>query len=198
MDVPNVKWSDIGGNNDVKQALKEAVEWPLKHPEAFTRMGIEPPKGVLMYAAHTAAYAAACCLTTWTALHGLGVNRYGPPGCSKTMMAKALATEGGMNFVAVKGPELFTKWVGESEKAVREVFRKARAAAPTVVFFDEVDALAGSRDSGDGGSGVTARVLSQLLHEMDGIEPLKQVRRRARTWLHALHERMGLYKCGLV
>lgn len=114
------------------------------------------------------------------------------------MMAKALATEGGMNFVAVKGPELFTKWVGESEKAVREVFRKARAAAPTVVFFDEVDALAGSRDSGDGGSGVTARVLSQLLHEMDGIEPLKQVRRRARTWVNALHERMGLYKCGLV
>jgi len=91
------------------------------------------------------------------------------------MLAKALATEGGMNFIAVKGPELYTKWVGESEKAVREVFRKARAASPTVIFFDEIDALAGSRDSGDGSSGVTARVLSQLLHEMDGIKPLRQV-----------------------
>lgn len=149
VDVPRVLWSDIGGQDDVKQALKEAVEWPLLHPEAFERMGIRPPKGVLLY---------------------------GPPGCSKTMMAKALATEGGMNFIAVKGPELFSKWVGESERAVAEVFRKARAAAPTVVFFDEIDALAGSRGGDDGGSGgVGARVLSQLLHEMDGVKPLLQV-----------------------
>ncbi|GMF18729.1 unnamed protein product [Phytophthora fragariaefolia] len=147
VDVPRVLWGDIGGQDVLKQALREAVEWPLQHPEAFTRMGIRPPKGVLLY---------------------------GPPGCSKTLAAKALATESGMNFIAIKGPELFSKWVGESEQQVREVFRKARAASPTVVFFDEIDALASTRGSG-GGSGASDRVLSQLLTELDGLEPLKRV-----------------------
>ncbi|KAG1695638.1 hypothetical protein DVH05_019377 [Phytophthora capsici] len=147
VDVPRVLWSDIGGQNALKQALREAVEWPLQHPEAFTRMGIRPPKGVLLY---------------------------GPPGCSKTLAAKALATESGMNFIAIKGPELFSKWVGESEQQVREVFRKARAASPTVVFFDEIDALASTRGAG-GSSGASDRVLSQLLTELDGLEPLKRV-----------------------
>lgn len=149
IDVPRVLWNDIGGQHMIKQQLKEAVEWPLKHPEAFIRMGIRPPKGVLLY---------------------------GPPGCSKTLTAKALATESSMNFIAIKGPELFSKWVGESEKAVQSIFRKARAAAPTVVFFDEIDAIASQRGGGDGGgSQVADRVLSQLLTELDGIEPLKQV-----------------------
>ncbi|KAJ3122680.1 spermatogenesis associated protein 5 [Nowakowskiella sp. JEL0407] len=148
IEVPKVKWTDIGGQEHVKQKLKEAIEWPLKHPEAFARFGIRPPKGILMY---------------------------GPPGCSKTLMAKALATEGGLNFLAVKGPELFSKWVGESEKAVREVFRKARAASPSIIFFDEIDALAVRRSGGDSGTSVSDRVLSQLLSEMDGIEPLVNV-----------------------
>ncbi|OWZ08471.1 ATPase [Phytophthora megakarya] len=147
VDVPRVLWSDIGGQNALKQALREAVEWPLQHPDAFTRMGIRPPKGVLLY---------------------------GPPGCSKTLAAKALATESGMNFIAIKGPELFSKWVGESEQQVREVFRKARAAAPSVVFFDEIDSLASTRGAG-GSSGASDRVLSQLLTELDGLEPLKRV-----------------------
>ncbi|KAL6072620.1 AAA+-type ATPase [Balamuthia mandrillaris] len=149
VDVPKVNWIDIGGQEDTKQKLKEAVEWPLKHPEAFQRMGIRPPKGILLY---------------------------GPPGCSKTLMAKALATESGCNFIAIKGPELFSKWVGESERAVREVFRKARAASPSIVFFDEIDAIATHRGAGDEGtSSVTDRVLSQLLNEMNGIEPLTNV-----------------------
>ncbi|KAI8583737.1 hypothetical protein K450DRAFT_268321 [Umbelopsis ramanniana AG] len=149
LEVPKVYWSDIGGQADVKSKLKESVEWPLKHPEAFARMGIRPPKGVLLY---------------------------GPPGCSKTLMAKALATEAGLNFIAVKGPELFSKWVGESERAVREVFRKARAASPSIIFFDEIDALTVKRGSdGDGGTSVADRVLSQLLNELDGIEPLVNV-----------------------
>ncbi|KAH8555568.1 P-loop containing nucleoside triphosphate hydrolase protein [Umbelopsis sp. PMI_123] len=149
LEVPKVYWSDIGGQIDVKSKLKESVEWPLKHPEAFARMGIRPPKGVLLY---------------------------GPPGCSKTLMAKALATEAGLNFIAVKGPELFSKWVGESERAVREVFRKARAASPSIIFFDEIDALTVKRGAdGDGGTSVADRVLSQLLNELDGIEPLVNV-----------------------
>ncbi|XP_058945749.2 ATPase family gene 2 protein homolog A isoform X1 [Pocillopora verrucosa] len=150
IDVPKVRWEDIGGNAVIKQKLKQAVEWPLKHPEAFQRLGIRPPKGILMY---------------------------GPPGCSKTLVARALATESGLNFLAVKGPELFSKWVGESEKAVRQVFQKARAAAPSIVFFDEIDALAARRGSGgdDGGSSVSDRVLTQLLTELDGVETLKDV-----------------------
>nr|XP_046261803.1 ATPase family protein 2 homolog isoform X2 [Scatophagus argus] len=148
VDVPKVHWSDVGGMEEVKLKLKQAVEWPLRHPEAFTRMGIQPPKGVLLY---------------------------GPPGCSKTMIAKALANESGLNFLAIKGPELLSKYVGESERAVREVFRKARAVAPSIVFFDEIDALASERGSSSGSGGVGDRVLAQLLTEMDGIEQLRDV-----------------------
>ncbi|KAM9849540.1 ATPase family gene 2 protein homolog A [Aulostomus maculatus] len=148
IDVPKVRWTDVGGMEEVKLKLKQAVEWPLTHPEAFTRMGIQPPKGVLLY---------------------------GPPGCSKTMIAKALANESGLNFLAIKGPELLSKYVGESERAVREVFRKARAVAPSIVFFDEIDALASERGSSSGSGGVGDRVLAQLLTEMDGIEQLRNV-----------------------
>ncbi|XP_054647866.1 ribosome biogenesis protein SPATA5 [Dunckerocampus dactyliophorus] len=148
IDVPKVRWADVGGMEEVKLKLKQAVEWPLRHPEAFTRMGIQPPKGVLLY---------------------------GPPGCSKTMIAKALANESGLNFLAVKGPELLSKYVGESERAVREVFRKARVVAPSVVFFDEIDALASERGSSSASGGVGDRVLAQLLTEMDGIEQLRNV-----------------------
>jgi len=142
--VPHVKWTDIGGQEDTKQRLREAVEWSIRNPEVFLRMGIKPPKGILLY---------------------------GPPGCAKTMMAKALATESGANFIAVKGPELFSKWVGDSEKAVAECFRKARAAAPCVVFFDEVDAVGAKRQ----GTGVSDRVLTQLLTELDGVGGLVNV-----------------------
>ncbi|KAJ2716842.1 AAA+-type ATPase [Coemansia spiralis] len=148
LEIPSVRWSDIGGQHETKQLLKESVEWPLRHPEAFERMGIRPPKGVLLY---------------------------GPPGCSKTLTAKALATEARLNFIAVRGPELLSKWVGESEKAVREVFRRARAAAPAIVFFDEIDALAPARGASGDGTSVGDRVLSQLLTELDGIEPLVSV-----------------------
>lgn len=148
IEVPRVRWDDIGGQRALQQQLREAVEWPLTRPEAFVRLGIRPPKGVLLY---------------------------GPPGCSKTLTAKALATESGMNFLAVKGPELLSKWVGESEQAVAQLFRKARAAAPSVVFFDEVDALASSRGGGGGSSQAADRVLTQLLTELDGVEPLQQV-----------------------
>ncbi|XP_062603692.1 ATPase family gene 2 protein homolog A-like [Saccostrea cucullata] len=148
LEIPKVNWTDIGGQEEVKLKLKQAVEWPLRHPEAFQRVGISPPRGILMY---------------------------GPPGCSKTMIAKALATESGLNFLAVKGPELFSKWVGESERAVREVFRKARAAAPSIVFFDEIDALAIERGSSSGSSNVGDRVLAQLLTEIDGVQSLRDV-----------------------
>ncbi|KAI2656675.1 hypothetical protein H4Q32_020652 [Labeo rohita] len=148
IDVPKVRWSDIGGMEEVKLALKQAVEWPLRHPEAFSRLGITPPKGVLLY---------------------------GPPGCSKTMIAKALANESQLNFLSIKGPELLSKYVGESERALREVFRKARTVAPSIVFFDEIDALAAARGSSGHAGGVADRVLAQLLTEMDGIEQLKDV-----------------------
>ncbi|PRP83878.1 spermatogenesis-associated protein 5-like [Planoprotostelium fungivorum] len=147
VEVPKVLWTDIGGYDDVKMKLREAIELPLRHPEAFKRLGVEPPKGLLLY---------------------------GPPGCSKTLMAKALATEAGLNFIAVKGPELYGKYVGQSERAVREIFRKARAASPSIIFFDEIDALAGSRDQ-EGGGGVSDRVISQLLSEMNGIEQMRNV-----------------------
>ncbi|KAI9593280.1 P-loop containing nucleoside triphosphate hydrolase protein [Syncephalis fuscata] len=147
VEVPTVRWTDIGGQEEIKQKLKESVEWPLQHPEAFLRLGIQPPKGILLY---------------------------GPPGCSKTLMAKALATESGLNFMAVKGPELFSKWVGESEKAVRDLFRRARAASPSIIFFDEIDALTVKRGA-DTTASVADRVLSQLLNELDGIEPLVNV-----------------------
>lgn len=151
VEVPNVKWSEIGGQNELKLKLKQAVEWPLKHPEVFKRMGIVPPKGVLMF---------------------------GPPGCSKTMIAKALATESNLNFLNINGPELFSKWVGDSEKAVRDIFRKARQVAPSIIFIDEIDALGGERASSSsksGGSNVQERVLTQLLTELDGVTALGNV-----------------------
>lgn len=146
IEVPNVRWSDIGGQDDLKMKLKQAVEWPLKHGESFKRLGIKPPGGVLLY---------------------------GPPGCSKTMIAKALATESGLNFISIKGPELFSKWVGESERAVRDLFTKARQVAPSVIFFDEMDAIGGERGAGE--AGVHERVLAQLLTELDGVVPLNSV-----------------------
>ncbi len=148
VEVPNIRWSDIGGLEKAKQALREAVEWPLKYPEAFRRLGIEAPRGILLY---------------------------GPPGTGKTLLAKAVATESEANFISIKGPELLSKWVGESERGVREVFRKAKMAAPCVIFFDEIDALVPRRGSGFGDAHVTERVISQLLTEMDGIEKLENV-----------------------
>lgn len=147
IEKPNVKWSHIGGLEEVKQELKEAVEWPLKRPEVFTRMGIRPPRGILLY---------------------------GAPGTGKTMLAKAVATESQANFILVKGPELLSKWVGESEKAVREVFKKARQVSPTVIFFDEVDSIAPRRGV-TGDAHVTERVVNQLLTEIDGLEALNDV-----------------------
>ncbi len=147
IEIPNVKWQDIGGLDEAKRELREVVEWPLKHKDAFTRLGIKPPKAVLLF---------------------------GPPGSGKTLLAKALASESGVNFISVKGPELISKWVGESEKAIREVFRKARMAAPSIIFFDELDAMASRRSIGST-TNVNERVISQLLTEMDGIEPLRDV-----------------------
>ena len=146
--VPDVSWDDVGGLDDAKQELKEAVEWPLKYPGKFEKFGIKPPKGTLLY---------------------------GIPGTGKTLLAKAVANESDANFIAIKGPELLSKWVGESEKGVREVFRKARQTAPTVIFFDEIDSIAGNRGDEAGDSGVTKRVVNQLLTELDGLEELDDV-----------------------
>ena len=148
VEVPTVHWDEIGGLEGVKQELKEAVEWPLKNPEIFKRLGIQPPKGILLF---------------------------GPPGCGKTLLARAVATESEANFITIKGPEIFSKWVGESEKAVREVFRKARMASPSVIFFDEIDSLVPRRGFGYSDSGVSQRVISQLLTEMDGIMALEDI-----------------------
>jgi len=148
IEVPTVHWDDIGGLDEAKQELKEAVEWPLKSPEIFKRLGIKPPKGILIY---------------------------GPPGCGKTLLARGVATESEANFITIKGPEVFSKWVGESEKAIREVFRKARMAAPAVIFFDEIDSLSPRRGAGFADSGVTERVISQLLTEMDGLITLEDI-----------------------
>jgi len=148
VEVPDVKWEDIGGLKDVKLELQEAVEWPLKYPEVFEHMDAKPPKGILLY---------------------------GPPGTGKTLLAKAVANESEANFISIKGPEVLSKWVGESERAVREVFRKAKQAAPSIIFFDEIDAIAPVRGGGYGDSHVTERVISQLLTEMDGLEELRGV-----------------------
>jgi len=148
IEVSTVHWDDIGGLDEVKQHLKEAVEWPMKNPEMFIRLGIRPPKGVLLY---------------------------GPPGCGKTLLARAVATESEANFITIKGPEVFSKWVGESEKAIREVFRKARMAAPAVIFLDEIDSITPRRGMGMSDSGVSERVISQLLTEMDGITTLQDI-----------------------
>ncbi|MEM2084079.1 MAG: CDC48 family AAA ATPase [Nitrososphaerota archaeon] len=147
LEVPNVKWEDIGGLENVKQELREAVEWPLKYPDVFKRLGIKPPRGILLY---------------------------GPPGTGKTLLAKAVATESQANFISVKGPEVLSKWVGESEKAIREIFRKARETAPCIIFFDELDSIAPRRGV-HGDSGVTDRIVNQLLTEMDGMQTLKEV-----------------------
>jgi AAA family ATPase, CDC48 subfamily len=147
VEVPEVHWDDIGGLENVKQELREVVEWPLRYPNTFKRLGIEPPRGILLF---------------------------GPPGTGKTLLAKAVATESGANFIAIRGPELLSKWVGESEKAVREVFRRARQYAPAVVFFDEIEAIASLRGS-DVETDVTERVVSQLLTEIDGITGLENV-----------------------
>ena len=141
-----ITFASIGGLTPVIQSLRESILWPLHHPDAFVRLGVKPPRGVLLY---------------------------GPPGCSKTVLARACASEAGVNFVAVKGPELLNKWVGESERGVREVFAKARMASPAIVFFDEIDALAGSRTGGgEDGAGSHEGVLTSLLNEMDGVQEL--------------------------
>ncbi|MEM1922100.1 MAG: CDC48 family AAA ATPase, partial [Desulfurococcaceae archaeon] len=147
VEVPEVHWSDIGGLEDVKQELREAIEWPMKYPDVLEKMGIESPKGILLY---------------------------GPPGCGKTLLAKAVATESGANFITIRGPEILSKWVGESEKAVRQIFRRARQVAPVVVFFDEIDSIVPMRGLHHG-SDVTDRIVNQMLTELDGIEPLRKV-----------------------
>jgi transitional endoplasmic reticulum ATPase len=146
VEIPSIKWDDIGGLDSVKQSLKEAVEWPLKNPESFKRLGIQPPKGVLLY---------------------------GPPGTGKTLLAKAVATESESNFILVKGPEMLSKWIGESEKAVRKIFKKARQTSPTVIFFDEIDSIAPKRGGSD--NHAIERVVNQLLTEIDGLEDLHNV-----------------------
>ena len=148
VESPNVKWSDIGDLEEVKQQLMESIEWPIKYPEVFEYAKTKPPKGILLY---------------------------GPPGTGKTLLAKAIATESEANFVSIKGPELLSKWVGESEKGVRETFRKAKQAAPSIIFFDEIDAITPQRGGGFGDSNVTERVISQVLTELDGLEELRNV-----------------------
>ncbi|MEM4254812.1 MAG: CDC48 family AAA ATPase [Candidatus Norongarragalinales archaeon] len=148
IEVPNVKWEQIGGLKEVKEELKEAVELPLKKPEAFTRVGIRPVRGILLF---------------------------GPPGTGKTLLAKAVATESEANFIAIRGSELLSKWVGESEKGLREIFRKARMAAPTIIFFDEIDAIAPARGGENEGTHVTERMVNTLLAEMDGIQNMKDI-----------------------
>jgi transitional endoplasmic reticulum ATPase len=148
VEVPNVGWDDVGGLDDVKRELIEAVEWPLKHAEIFATAGIKPPRGILLS---------------------------GVPGCGKTLLAKAVASQTQVNFISVKGPSLLSKYVGESERGVREVFRKAKQAAPCIIFFDEIDALVPARGSGGNDSGATERVIGQFLAEMDGVEELNGV-----------------------
>ena len=147
IEIPNVRWEDVGGLENVKQELREAVELPIKNPEKFKKLGIRPPKGILLY---------------------------GPPGTGKTLLAKAVATESEMNFISIKGPEVLSKWVGESEKAIREVFRKAKQSSPAIVFLDEIDSIAPRRGSYTD-SGVTERIVNQLLTSMDGLENMEGV-----------------------
>jgi transitional endoplasmic reticulum ATPase len=148
VEIPRVTWDQVGGLEEAKQALREAVEMPLKSPEAFARMGIAPPRGILLY---------------------------GPPGTGKTLLAKAVANESQANFISIKGPEVMSKWVGESEKAVRAIFKKAKQVAPSIVFLDEIDAIAPMRGSGAGDSGATERVVNQILTSIDGLESMEGV-----------------------
>ncbi|MDG6220956.1 MAG: CDC48 family AAA ATPase, partial [Candidatus Thermoplasmatota archaeon] len=147
IEIPRVSWSDVGGLEDAKRELVEAVELPMKNPEVFTRMGVRPVKGILLY---------------------------GPPGTGKTLLAKAVASQTEANFISIKGPEVLSKWVGESEKAIREIFRKAKQAAPSIVFLDEIDSIAPIR-GGSGDSGVTERMVNQLLTSIDGVEEMRDV-----------------------
>ena len=146
-EVPDVKWEDVGGLEEVKRVLKETIEWPLKYNDLFKQAGTSPSKGILLY---------------------------GPPGSGKTLLAKAVASESEVNFISVKGPELMSKWVGESEKGVREIFKKAKQASPCIIFFDEIDSVVPKRGS-DAASHVADRVISQFLTELDGIEELKGI-----------------------
>ena len=148
VEVPDVKWSDVGGLEDIKEELKEAIEWPLKYSDVFKKANTNPPKGILLY---------------------------GVPGTGKTLLGKAIATESGVNFISVKGPSLISKYVGESEKAIREVFKTAKQASPTILFFDEIDSIVPRRGSSSTDVHVTERLISQFLTEMDGIEELKGV-----------------------
>ncbi len=148
VEKPNIHWEDVGGLHDVKARLKEAVEAPLKHSDVFRDMGIRPAKGILLF---------------------------GPPGTGKTLLAKAVATESEANFIAIRGPEVFNKWVGESERAIRDIFKKARQTAPCVLFFDEIDAILASRSLRDETSGVGRKIVNQFLAELDGIQSLKNV-----------------------
>lgn len=150
VEVPNVKWEDIGGLEETKKQLQEMILFPIEHPEKFHKFGMQPSKGVLFY---------------------------GPPGCGKTLLAKAVASECSANFISIKGPELLTMWFGESEANVRDVFDKARAAAPCVLFFDELDSIAVARGGGGGGDagGAGDRVINQLLTEMDGVGAKKNI-----------------------
>jgi len=147
VETPNVPWDRIGGLNDIKERLKESVEWPLKNPKIFSRMGVRAPKGILLY---------------------------GPPGTGKTLLAKAVATESEANFISVKGPELLNKYVGESEKGVRDIFRKAKQVAPSIIFFDEIDSI-GSARGGSDATKVREGVINQILTEIDGVEDLSDV-----------------------
>jgi transitional endoplasmic reticulum ATPase len=147
IEIPNVKWEDVGGLDEVKETLREMIEWPLKHPRSFERVGIRPPAGILLY---------------------------GPPGCGKTLLAKAVATEAGANFISVKGPEVMTMWVGESERKVREIFKRAKQVAPSIIFFDEIDSLVPRRGL-DLGSRVMENIVSQILTEMSGLEDMHNV-----------------------
>ncbi|WMW21938.1 CDC48 family AAA ATPase [Methanolobus mangrovi] len=148
VEIPSVKWDDVGGLDKAKQEMREAVEWPLTNPEKFVNMGIKPPKGVLLF---------------------------GPPGTGKTLIAQAVANESNANFISVKGPQMLSKWVGESEKAIRETFKKARQVAPCIVFFDEIDSIAPMRSAASEDSKVSERIVNQLLTELDGLEPLKEI-----------------------
>jgi len=148
VETPDVSWADVGGLEETKEKLKEAVEWPLNKPEVFKRMGIRPPRGILLY---------------------------GPPGTGKTLLAKAVAKESEANFILINGPSLLSKWVGDSEKAMREVFRKARQTSPTILFFDEIDALVPRRGAGNDSGRVNDKMVNQMLTEMDGLEALNDV-----------------------